>query len=154
MGDVRWFNFKAADNKRVNLEMSMTDYYGYGKAQIDKALVIGRSSNIDPEGDELDNVSPRSVEMPQREFFLVKNVRFYNFNWNTAAALGTCSHCTAPEDLGARTSTITNLWFDPKTVTKRIKWNFPGRAILHDLDGSTTGQGPNSWATPYFKHND
>lgn len=32
MGDVRWFNFKAADNKRVNLEMSMTDYYGDNKA--------------------------------------------------------------------------------------------------------------------------
>jgi len=31
---------------------------------------------------------------------------------------------------------------------------FPGRAILHDLDGSTTGKGPNSWATPYFAHND
>jgi hypothetical protein len=33
-------------------------------------------------------------------------------------------------------------------------WNFPGRAILYDLDGTTTGKGPNSWATPYFKHND
>jgi hypothetical protein len=32
MGDVRWKNFKAADNKRVDLEMSMTDYYGFGKA--------------------------------------------------------------------------------------------------------------------------
>jgi hypothetical protein len=33
-------------------------------------------------------------------------------------------------------------------------WNFPGRAILLDLDGSTTGKGPMSWATPYFKHNE
>jgi hypothetical protein len=56
--------------------------------------------------------------------------------------------------LGARTSTIEKLWFDPETVTKRISWNFPGRAILYDLDGSTTGKGPNSWATPYFKHNE
>jgi hypothetical protein len=56
--------------------------------------------------------------------------------------------------MGARTSTIEKLWFDPETVTKRIKWNFPGRAILHDLDGSTTGKGPGSWATPYFKHNE
>jgi hypothetical protein len=46
------------------------------------------------------------------------------------------------------------LWFDDKTVTNRISWNFPGRAILLDLDGSTTGKGPNSWATPYFKHNE
>jgi hypothetical protein len=81
-------------------------------------------------------------------------VRFYNFNWNEAAAIGTCSHCVQPEDLGARTSTIAKLWFDPETVTKRIKWNFPGRGILYDLDGTTTGKGPRSWATPYFKHND
>jgi hypothetical protein len=81
-------------------------------------------------------------------------VRFYNFNWNEAAAIGTCSHCVQPEDLGARTSTIEKLWFDPETVTKRISWNFPGRAILYDLDGTTTGKGPNSWATPYFKHNE
>jgi len=154
MGDVRWFNFKAADNARVDLEMSMTDYYGDNKAQIDGALVIGRSNNLDPEGDRLNEVSPRGVEMPQREFFTVRNVRFYNFNWNSAAALGTCSHCTAPEDLGGRTSTIEKLWFDEATVTKRIKWNFPGRAILYDLDGTTTGKGPNSWATPYFPHND
>lgn len=51
------------------------------------------SSNMDPTGDDLSFVSPRGVEMPQREFFTVKNVRFYNFNWNDAAALGTCSHC-------------------------------------------------------------
>lgn len=92
--------------------------------------------------------------MPQREFFLVKNVRFYNFNWNSAAAIGTCSHCVQPEDLGARTSHVSNLWFDKETVTKKIKWNFPGYAILHDLDGSLTGKGPDSWASPYFPHND
>jgi hypothetical protein len=64
MGDVRWFNFKAADNARVDLEMSMTDYYGDNKAQIDGALVIGRSNNIDPVEDLINNVSPRGVEMP------------------------------------------------------------------------------------------
>jgi hypothetical protein len=94
MGDVRLFNFKAADNARVNMEMSMTDYYGDNKAQIDGALVIGKSNNVDPVNvDMINTVSPRGVEMPQREFFTVKNVRFYNYNWNSAAALGTCSHC-------------------------------------------------------------
>jgi len=56
--------------------------------------------------------------------------------------------------LGARTSHVSNLWFDKETVTKKIKWNFPGYAILHDLDGSLTGKGPDSWASPYFPHND
>jgi hypothetical protein len=64
IGDVKWLNFKAADNQRVDLEMSMTDYYGDGSAMIDNALVIGRSNNLDPEGDVLNNVSPRGVEMP------------------------------------------------------------------------------------------
>jgi len=64
MGDVRWINFKAADNARVDLEMSMTDYYGDNKAQINGALVIGRSNNIDPVEDLINNVSPRGVEMP------------------------------------------------------------------------------------------
>lgn len=54
MGDVHLINFKAADNARVNMEMSMPDYYGENKAQINGALVIGRSSNIDPKGDFLD----------------------------------------------------------------------------------------------------
>jgi len=27
MGDVRWLNFKAADNARCNLEFTFTDYY-------------------------------------------------------------------------------------------------------------------------------
>jgi len=153
IGDVHWKNFKAADNARVNLEMSMTDYYGDDKAQIDGALVIGKSNNLDPAGDMLTEVSPRGVEMPQREYFTVRNVRFYNYNWNDAGAIGTCSHCVQPEDLGARTSTVEKLWFD-KSVTKKIKWMFPGRAILYDLDGSLTGKGPKSWATPFFKHNE
>jgi hypothetical protein len=91
--------------------------------------------------------------MPQREFFTVRNVRFYNYNWNNAAAIGTCSHCAAPEDKGVRTSTVEKLWFDDETVKRRIMWNWPGRAILYDLDGTTTGMGPGSWATPYFPHN-
>lgn len=97
--------------------------------------------------------------MAQKENFVVKNVRFYNFNWNTAAAIGTCSHCTAPESKGGHTTSISKIWFDDAdpetaTVTRRIKFNFPGNAILFDLDGTTTNMGPNSWATAYLVHND
>jgi hypothetical protein len=116
-------------------------------------LVIGKTNNINPEGiDDILTVSPRGVECPQREFFLVKDVRFYNFDFNTAAAIGTCSHCLLPEDVGAYTSTLQNLWYD-ETVTNKFSWNYPGRAILYDVDGTTTGRGSGSWATPYFIHN-
>lgn len=94
MGDVRWMNFKAADNGRGNLEMTMTNYYGDYKAQIDGALVIGKSSNVDPVWDLINGISPRGVYLAAREDFVVRNVKFYNFDWNEAAAFGTCSHCT------------------------------------------------------------
>jgi hypothetical protein len=55
-------NFKAADNARVDIEMSMTGFYSDERALVDGALVIGRSNNLDPDGDMLNNVSPRGVE--------------------------------------------------------------------------------------------
>jgi hypothetical protein len=83
----------------------------------------------------------------------VQNVKFYNFNWRNAAAIGSCSHCThdPSTDSGARTVKFKGLTFD-KSVTKKIRYETPFRAIYYDLDGSLTGKGPGSWATPYFKH--
>jgi hypothetical protein len=157
MGDVKFYNFKAADNARVDLEMTFPDYYGENKAMIDGALVIGKSSNFDPNPDndeKLRTSSPRGVEMAAREYFNVKNVRFFNFDFNDAAAIGTCSHCTQPEDKGARTARTEKLWFDDETVPRRITYNFPGKGIIHDLDGTLTDKGPGSWATAYFKHHE
>jgi len=155
MGDVKWYNFKAADNARVDLEMTFPHYYGENKAIIDKALVIGKSNNVNPTGDDLINwVSPRGVEMASEEYFNVKNVRFFNFDFNDAAAIGTCSHCTQPESSGGFTSRTEKLWFDEATVPRRITFNFPGKGILYDIDGTLTDKGPGSWAAPYFKHNE
>ena len=39
-------------------------------------------------------------------------------------------------------------------MTKRVRWLVPYKGILHDLDGSLTGLGPDSYATAYWKHND
>ena len=36
----------------------------------------------------------------------------------------------------------------------RIKYHTPFKAIFYDADGTLTGQGPKSWATPYYPHND
>ena len=44
--------------------------------------------------------------------------------------------------------------FEFTDVTKRIKYQEPFRAIYLDEDSSLTGLGPNTWATPYFLHND
>jgi hypothetical protein len=48
---------------------------------------------------------------------------------------------------------VSGLYFD-STVTRRIKYQHPNNGIYADLDGSLTGLGPNTWATPYWKHND
>jgi hypothetical protein len=50
--------------------------------------------------------------------------------------------------------TVTGLVFDDTTVSRRIKYQFPHREIIHDLDGSFTGMGADTYASYYYKHND
>lgn len=38
-------------------------------------------------------------------------------------------------------------------MTKRCKYQIPFKGILHDLDGTLTGLGPDSYATAFWKHN-
>lgn len=38
-------------------------------------------------------------------------------------------------------------------MTKRVKYQAPNKGIYHDLDGTLTGLGPNSYATAYWPHN-
>jgi hypothetical protein len=152
MGDVHFNNFKTADNLLAGIEFSLTAEYGDDYAQINGALVVGRSSNTE---ELLDLSSPHGIITPRTENFQVKNVKFYNFNWNDAAALGSCSHCFHPAstDSGARTVTFSGLEFDT-SVTKKIKYQYPFKAIYYDLDGSLTGKGAKTWATHYYKHHE
>jgi hypothetical protein len=81
------------------------------------------------------------------------NVEFYNFDFNSAAALGSCSHCfhSASTDSGARTVRFEGLSFTD--VTYKVRYQTPYRAIYYDMDGSLTGLGAGSWASPYWAHN-
>lgn len=45
------------------------------------------------------------VRTPQRDGWLVENVRFYNFDGSNAA-VGTCSHCSFPLDPRGLANTI------------------------------------------------
>lgn len=38
------------------------------------------------------------------------------------------------------------------SVKRLINWGFPYKGIFLDEDGSITGKGPKSWATPYYPH--
>jgi hypothetical protein len=113
-------------------------------------LVVGRSANTES---DLDSASPHGIIGPRSEWLKIQDTKFYNFNFNDAAALGDCSHCWHPAstDQGARTISTENLYFD-STVTKRIKYQYPFRGIFWDLDGTLTEKGANSWATFEYPH--
>ena len=87
-------------------------------AQINDCLINGRSNNSD---EFYDSSETRGVITARTENFLVQNNRFFNFNWEGAAAFGTCSHCFHPAatDSGARTVSLRNNTFD-STVTLYI----------------------------------
>ena len=151
VGDVRFHNFKTADNILAGIEFSLTHETGDVRAQISNALIIGKTSNTD---DRLEWASPHGIITPRTEDFSVSGARFYNFNWNDAALLGSCSHCfhSAATDSGARTVTFSNITWDAASVTRLIRYQYPERAIYYDADGTLTGKGAGSWATPFFQH--
>jgi len=150
VGDVRFNGFKTADNILAGIEFSLTAEVGDFMAQINNALIVGKTDNTE---ELLDWASPHGIITPRTENFVIDNVRFHNYNWNDAAGIGSCSHCFHPAatDSGARTVSMKNLVWDDVTVTKRLKYQYPYHAIYFDLDGSLTGKGPNTWATPYKK---
>ncbi|TNV88211.1 hypothetical protein FGO68_gene8985 [Halteria grandinella] len=153
VGDVRLENFKVADNLLAGIEFEKTLNITNGTGvHIYNALIVGRSKNAD----ELTNTTDsRGIIGSRTENFYVNKVRFYGFDVGDKAAIAACSHCFSPPstDSGARTASFSNLHFDPATVTRKIRYQEPWRDIYFDIDGSLTGLGPGSWATPYWRHN-
>ena len=90
---------------------------------------------------------------PRTDNLRVDNSKFFNWDWKESAALSTCSHCWHDQetDSGARTIRFSNLTFD-SSVKRLVNFGYPYKAILLDEDGSITGKGANSWATPYYVH--
>jgi hypothetical protein len=111
IGAVQWHNFKTADNLEAGMEVSMTEDIVDGYAKIVGGLVVGRTANTE---EALDLTSPKGVICPRTENFTIEGVKFFNFNWSNAAAIGTCSHCWHDNntDSGARTITVSDLYFD------------------------------------------
>lgn len=140
VGDIRFKDFQVADNLLAGIEFSLTAEVGDARAQINGALIVGNSANAEA----MTNAgSQHGIITPRTENFQVHNVKFYNFNLNEQAALGSCSHCFHPAatDSGARTVTFSGLYFHPTSVTKKIRYQYPFRDIYYDLDGSLTGKG-------------
>jgi hypothetical protein len=77
IGDVRWRNFKVADAKTAQIEISMSKDTVDGTAQIINALVIGSSANA--EASTL-SANFHGIVTPRTENFQVNGAKFYNFN--------------------------------------------------------------------------
>jgi len=121
VGTVNFIDFKTADNLLAGMEFSLTNLLGDKMASVQGGTVVGRSlGNLEP---DVIFDSPHGIITPRTENFYITGVSFYNFNWDKAAALGTCSHCFHPAatDSGARTIKLSDLTFD-ESVTKRIRY--------------------------------
>jgi hypothetical protein len=122
VGDVRFHNFKTADNILAGIEFERTDTTAENRAQVKDALIIGKSENTEQLLEDIRG--PHGIIAPRSENFTIDGAKFYNFNWNKAAALGDCSHCFHPAatDSGARTYVVRNLFFDDATVPRKIRY--------------------------------
>lgn len=47
IGDVRFNDFKVADNRLAGIEIGQCDYFGDNTTRIDNALIIGRTNNTE-----------------------------------------------------------------------------------------------------------
>lgn len=79
VGDVRFHNFKVADNKLAGIEFSLTDDHGDNTTRINNALIIGRTNNSEA---ALEWSEPYGIINPRTENFRVDGARFFNFDWN------------------------------------------------------------------------
>ena len=135
------------------MEMSRTDdNMRHGYAKIIGGMVVGKSENTE---EALDKVSPYGVRTPRTEYFEISGTKFYNYNWNEAAAFSTCSHCWHDNntDSGGRTMYVSGLYIDyPNSVQKIVAYSTPFMTIFHDATGDMTGAGTNSWFLPFYKH--
>lgn len=153
VGAVHFVDFKTADNILAGMEIETAWDVIDGYAKVINALTVGRTS---PGNAALDAASPHGIIAPRSERFTIEGARFFRYDWDNghehAAPLGTASHAsnTDSDDTGARHITVSGLQFTDVPV--RIRYQTPFRAIFHDLDGSLTDLGANTWAVAYWLH--
>jgi hypothetical protein len=119
MGAVVFKNIKTADNGLAGVEVNKVISVWDNMARLEDAVLVGQTTNnAEATG------SPHGIIAPQRDGWRAVNVRFYNYDFNNAAALGSCSHCFSEPatDSGARETKFENLQFDDLTVPRRIRY--------------------------------
>mmetsp|Transcript_4311 Transcript_4311/g.10607 ORF Transcript_4311/g.10607 Transcript_4311/m.10607 type:complete len:3581 (-) Transcript_4311:97-10839(-) len=140
--DNGWLVFRnifTADNIEAGIEIQDLFTFGANAAMLDTAVIVGNSGLV----------SSASVQTAQGMIFarndglVVRNVKMVNFHVATLVAWGTCSKCSGPtEDTGARTTFVSGVTYDNVPVGRRLKFSYPFKAIIRDMDGSFLAQAP------------
>lgn len=106
IGALQFKNIKAADNKQAGIEITLPGYAKLADGFVDNALIVGFSANTK---DNTQTGTYRGINTGQRDSFVFKNIKFYNFDGNAvntgASAFGTCSHCSFTLDSDAFANT-------------------------------------------------
>ena len=76
------------DNGIAGIEIEKVVDVHDGIGRVEDSFVVGRSEAWDGSG-----ANPHGVITPRTDKWIVSNIRFYNYDWGNAAAIGTCSHC-------------------------------------------------------------
>jgi len=87
VGDVRFNNFKTADNLSVGLEVSYLFLEDTSKI-VDSVIICNSQVNNE---DRLDTASPFGIVTPRTEGFAIEGTSFAGCDANESAALGDCS---------------------------------------------------------------
>jgi len=122
VGVVKLNNFKTADHILAGIEFEIAHEFYLGDietAGIFDSLVIGRSKNTES---AVLRKSPHGVITPRSDGFSMRGIRFHNFDFKSAAAIGDCSHCVHDQatDSGSRTVRISKMQFF--NTDKRIRY--------------------------------
>ena len=142
VGAVQFVDFKMANNMLVNVEYSkivssLPDDY----AKIVGGWMLGKSPGLMSCLPSLIDAAPNGIVFARDEYFRVINTKFCYYLWaEEAACLSPCSNCDddVDNDIGAYTTIITNLWYDPATVDHRIRFHPWQTSIIYDTDSTTT----------------
>ena len=88
LGSVTLRRIASIDSGLAGIEIEKVIDVDDEVGRLENSIVVGRSENWDG-GDN----NPHGVITPRTDKWTVSNVRFYNYDWGTAAGIGTCSHC-------------------------------------------------------------
>ena len=153
VGNVFFKGFKVAENPESSMEIADLIRFNGGMASISDSIIIGYTNNPVTQNDLI--YQTLGLITPRNDNLLVDNVRFYNFNKSGFIApfssCSRCEHSPASTDSDGRTHFFKNIKYD-STITNKIKWSQPRRAIFRDLDGTLTGTVGGGWVTAYYPH--